>query len=61
MGSWRAHDGIILSSIMTRFPAEDTVTAQVQDESERFALVTGGNDDMIKVSSDVGCRVSEQC
>ncbi|EIW59658.1 Zn-dependent exopeptidase [Trametes versicolor FP-101664 SS1] len=49
VGSWRAHDGIILSSIITRFPAEDTVTVQAQDESERFALVTGGNDDMIKV------------
>lgn len=51
MGSWRAHDGIILSSIITRFPAEEKVTAQEQGELERFALVTGGNDDMIKVSS----------
>ncbi|KAI0768916.1 Zn-dependent exopeptidase [Irpex lacteus] len=43
--SWRAHPGIILSSIVTRLK-EDTLDSA---NSERFVLVTGGNDDHINI------------
>ncbi|KAI0629895.1 Zn-dependent exopeptidase [Trametes polyzona] len=46
VGSWRGHDGIILSSIITRLPHSDSPQEQGND---KFTLVTGGNDDMIKV------------
>ncbi|OBZ71455.1 putative di- and tripeptidase DUG2 [Grifola frondosa] len=58
--SWHAHDGIVLSSIFTRLSSlppplsrseHDTLlgskVTSVQDE--RFVLVTGANDDLIKV------------
>ncbi|KAI0685388.1 Zn-dependent exopeptidase [Cerioporus squamosus] len=43
-GSWRGHDGIVLSSIITRLP---TLSSESDD---KYALVTGANDDMIKAS-----------
>ncbi|KAI0088477.1 Zn-dependent exopeptidase [Irpex rosettiformis] len=43
--SWQAHPGIILSSIVTRLK-EDTLDPA---KSERFVLVTGGNDDQINI------------
>ncbi|KAJ8457580.1 hypothetical protein ONZ51_g11443 [Trametes cubensis] len=46
VGSWRGHEGIILSSIITRVPSSDTAQER---HGENFTLVTGGNDDMIKV------------
>ncbi|KAI0823293.1 Zn-dependent exopeptidase [Trametes gibbosa] len=46
VGSWRGHEGIILSSIITRIPVTDSTEEQ---NNEKFTLVTGGNDDMIKV------------
>ncbi|KAI9064650.1 Zn-dependent exopeptidase [Trametes sanguinea] len=48
LGSWRGHEGIILSSIITRLPASDSASTNTQS-GEKFTLVTGGNDDMIKV------------
>ncbi|RPD54678.1 Zn-dependent exopeptidase [Lentinus tigrinus ALCF2SS1-7] len=42
-GSWRGHDGIVLSSIITRLP---TLSSESRD---KYALVTGANDDMIKI------------
>ncbi|KAI0350342.1 Zn-dependent exopeptidase [Trametes cingulata] len=44
VGSWRGHEGIILSSVITRIPSSDA-----EQREEKFTLVTGGNDDMIKV------------
>ncbi|KAI0325048.1 Zn-dependent exopeptidase [Cubamyces sp. BRFM 1775] len=46
VGSWHGHEGIILSSIITRVPSSDTAQ---EKRGENFTLVTGGNDDMIKV------------
>ncbi|KAI0770447.1 Zn-dependent exopeptidase [Fomes fomentarius] len=43
-GSWDGHDGIVLSSIITRLSQSESAQNEV-----RFALVTGGNDDMIKI------------
>ena len=43
-GSWKGHDGIVLSSVITRLPSTSS------SKEGKFALVTGGNDDMIKVS-----------
>jgi len=37
--SWQAHDGIVLSSIVTRSP-----------DCKSFCLVTGANDGFVKVS-----------
>lgn len=51
--SWRAHPGIILSSIVTRLK-EDTLDSA---NSERFVLVTGGNDDHINVRSTYGASM----
>ncbi|CDO74568.1 hypothetical protein BN946_scf184771.g4 [Trametes cinnabarina] len=53
LGSWRAHEGIILSSIITRLPVSDDAQA---DGGEKFTLVTGGNDDMIKIWEVVPSR-----
>ncbi|KIP03740.1 hypothetical protein PHLGIDRAFT_77079 [Phlebiopsis gigantea 11061_1 CR5-6] len=54
-GSWSAHSGIVLSSIVTRLqvPRSDEPavgeTGDASKEHERFVLVTGGNDDQIKI------------
>ncbi|KAI0345693.1 Zn-dependent exopeptidase [Trametopsis cervina] len=41
--SWPGHSGIILSSIVTRLKGDNS------NVNERFALVTGANDDQIKI------------
>ncbi|KAI0643091.1 Zn-dependent exopeptidase [Trametes meyenii] len=46
VGSWAGHEGIILSSVITHLPPPDPGLDQ---GSEKFTMVTGGNDDMIKV------------
>lgn len=54
-GSWSAHSGIVLSSIVTRLKvprSDEPATGETGDaskEHERFVLVTGGNDDQIKI------------
>ncbi|KAI0754689.1 Zn-dependent exopeptidase [Daedaleopsis nitida] len=42
-GSWQGHDGIVLSSIVTRLPSRSS------RKDDIFTLVSGGNDDMIKI------------
>ena len=42
--TWPAHSGIVLSSIVTRI-------GHTQERDGRFVLVTGANDDQIKVHS----------
>ncbi|PCH40332.1 glutathione degradosome [Wolfiporia cocos MD-104 SS10] len=53
--SWKAHEGIVLSSIVTALPSlpnpdADDNTRDGHDTGEvRFALITGANDDNIKL------------
>lgn len=64
-GSWSAHSGIVLSSIVTRLKvprSDEPATGETGDaskEHERFVLVTGGNDDQIKVR--VGLAQCARC
>ena len=60
-GSWPAHSGIVLSSIVTRLkvpradePAGGETGNDASKEHDRFVLVTGGNDDQIKVRQSHG-------
>lgn len=55
--SWKAHEGIVLSSIVTRLRDPRVGEVAVRElngdrakGSDRFILVTGGNDDQIKVN-----------
>lgn len=57
-GSWPAHSGIVLTSIVTRLKVphgEESAAGEIGEdapkEHNRFVLVTGGNDDQIKVQS----------
>ncbi|OSX56497.1 hypothetical protein POSPLADRAFT_1186649 [Postia placenta MAD-698-R-SB12] len=55
--SWKAHGGIVLSSIVTRFPSDslsgleldDTSESRVSSNARKFAFITGASDDHIKV------------
>ncbi|KAI0927550.1 hypothetical protein AcV5_008062 [Taiwanofungus camphoratus] len=54
-GSWSAHEGIVLSSVVTRLPislsssnADSESSPDASNESQSFVLVTGANDDHIK-------------
>lgn len=52
--SWPAHEGIVLSSIVTRLSVSNTDTDNPKKSSatrdgQGFVLVTGGNDDQIRV------------
>lgn len=57
-GSWPAHSGIVLTSIITRLKVphgEEFAAGKTGEDAskahDRFVLVTGGNDDQIKVRS----------
>ncbi|GBE85255.1 Probable di- and tripeptidase [Sparassis crispa] len=53
--SWPAHDGIVLSSIITRLappsplPLPNSDSVVLSDANQGFVLVTGANDDHLKV------------
>ncbi|KAJ3559316.1 hypothetical protein NM688_g421 [Phlebia brevispora] len=49
--SWRAHEGIVLSSMITRLSDSIDQNGEHADKHshERFVLVTGANDDQIKI------------
>ncbi|KZT09086.1 Zn-dependent exopeptidase [Laetiporus sulphureus 93-53] len=54
--SWKAHEGIVLSSIVTSIPSSPSADADLRESDTTacsspavFALVTGANDDNIKI------------